>query len=159
MKKVPYLVWEITEAEYEELCIPFEELYKDVGSEFLLSFATREGLGSKILTARVEPQIQLLEKYYTALEAGVADFCEPDYTQPVPTKEEVNTFIEKIDDFFAYELKCNPDYWKEKEVDKAPEFARLGGKARLCLFQQWYARKAEMLAKLSDVKQGIEGIG
>ncbi len=84
--------------------------------------------------------IGILERWYRALEIGVADNIKPNLTRKVKGEDwkKVDSLITAIDDSFTAELNMHSIHWEKKGITEPPNFNRLKGGARLAFYQDLY---------------------
>jgi len=88
-------------------------------------------------------EIAQLFKNVADLEASVT----PNLTDDLPSKEDADAFIERIDNWFEDEISANSNYWKNvKCKESGPEYYRLDSPSRLAFHQMWY-KEIDRIAK------------
>lgn len=95
-------------------------------------FNTRERIINPIYRER---WLNVLTRWFRALEYGVAQLAEPDLSGKIYSKEECDFIIKDLDAFFEEVLRDSPNYWHERNIAEPPEFDRLKGGARLAFCQ------------------------
>ncbi len=91
----------------------------------------------------IEPLIKCADKY--ALCAEFDGHIEPEkMVNPLPSKQNVNWFINKIQGFIEDELILNREYWDDKKIKYAPQFDKLDGASRLAFYLEWYEIKRRL---------------
>ena len=74
-----------------------------------------------------------------ALEDGVAEMVKPDISGEIPSKEKVNFFIDDLMNWFWEQLEKDPEYWRQRGIDRPPAFDTLSGSAKLSFYQDMRA--------------------
>ncbi len=88
---------------------------------------------------KAELFIKLLQKY--AICAVFGGTIEPDWEVPMPSRANVNWFVDKIQGYFEDEIIMNRTYWEGKGKTQAPPFDKLDSQTRLAMYQEWQKLK------------------